>query len=215
MKRPIVLFVWLLCLGGCRTQAAALPYDAWYLGFLAPNYMEVWLEQASVSDVNGRIFPRAMSGTVALGAPASLSASAVGWPKKIGSGKGRYMNSLDLPLYVSLRWQSLVEPQTYHALLIIPDWAREKMVERLPAHCPASGRTYDYRESLTIGLAPGGIVKVWIKGPCLDPLEVLKVQAEVEPQGPYEGKMDGTYALPLSDETKAYIDKYGIPYGSW
>jgi len=214
---------WLLCLilalglTGCQSSAATnpkLPYAAWYLGFLAPNYMQVWLERADISDINGRIFPNAMGGVVAMGEPADLSDTAVGWPERIGSGSGRSMTGLDLPYVVSLRWQSLVEPQTYHVAFLIPEWARKKMVERIPGQCP-SGYHFDYREFLTIGLAPGGVVKVWIMGPCLDPIEVLTLQAEVEPKGPYQGKMKGQYALPLTQVTKAYIEKYGIPYGSW
>ncbi|MEH3021982.1 MAG: DUF2931 family protein [Pseudomonas oryzihabitans] len=213
---------WLLCLilalglSGCQSSAAnkaRLPYDAWYLGFLAPNYMEVWLERADISDINGLVFPRAMGGVVAMGQPASLSATAKGWPRRIGSGKGRSMTGLDLPYVVSLRWQSMVEPQAYHALFTIPDWAREKMVERIPGRCP-SGYHFDYREALTIGLAPGGVVKVWIMGPCLDPIEVLTLQAEIEPKGPYGGKSNGKYR-PLSPVVKAYVDEYGVPYGSW
>jgi len=121
------------------------------------------------------------------------------------------MTGLDLPYVVSLRWQSLVEPQTYHALFTVPDWARAKMIERLLAECPVSGRTSDYRKDLTIGLAPGGVVKVWIMGPCLDLIEVMTLQAEIEPKGPYQGQMKGQYALPLTDVTQAYIAKYGVP----
>ncbi|MDC7831867.1 MULTISPECIES: DUF2931 family protein [Pseudomonas] len=215
MSRWLLSIVLLLGLAGCQSDAAnKLPYDAWYLGFLAPNYMEVWLEQANIGDNSGRIFPNAMGGVVAMGEPASLSATARGWPKRIGSGAGRTLTGLDLPYVVSLRWQSMVEPQTYHALFTIPDWAREKMVERLPAECPVSGRTSDYRKDLTIGLAPGGVVKVWIMGPCLDPIEVLTLQAEIEPKGPYGGKSNGKYR-PLSPVVKRYVDKYGVPYGSW
>ncbi|MGY2184493.1 DUF2931 family protein, partial [Pseudomonas agarici] len=29
------------------------------------------------------------------------------------------------------------------------------------------------------------------------------------------GKNDGRYALPLKPAAKEYIEKYGIPYGSW
>ncbi|MBB2899042.1 DUF2931 family protein [Pseudomonas sp. AS2.8] len=214
---------WLLCLilaiglAGCQSSAAPkpeLPYDAWYLGFLAPNYMEVWLELANVSDIDGRFFPNAMGGVVAMGQPASLSANAKGWPRRIGSGKGLYMTGLDLPYMVALRWQSMIEPQTYQVVFAVPVWARKKMVERLPAECPVSGRTSDYRKDLTIGLAPGGVVKVWIMGPCLDPIEVLTLQAEIEPKGPYGGKSNGKYR-PLSPVVKRYIDKYGVPYGSW
>ncbi|WP_295516902.1 DUF2931 family protein [uncultured Pseudomonas sp.] len=216
MSRWLLLLALTLGLAGCQSSASTkpkMPYDAWYLGFLAPNYMEVWLEQANIGDNSGRIFPNAMGGVVSYGKPENLAIRANGWPERIGSGKGRYLTGLDLPYVVSLRWQSMVEPQTYHALFTIPDWAREKMVERLPAKCP-SGRTFDYRESLTIGLAPGGVVKVWIKGPCLDPIEVLTLQAEIEPKGPYGGKSNGKYR-PLSPVVKSYVDKYGVPYGSW
>jgi len=215
MRRWLLGLILPLCLTGCQARATTkLPYDAWYLGFLAPNYMQVWLERADISDINGRIFPNAMGGVVAMGQPASLSATAKGWPKRIGSGKGLYMTGLDLPYVVSLRWQSLVEPQTYHTAFLIPDWARKKMLKRIPGQCP-SGYHFDYRESLTIGLAPGGVVKVWIMGPCLDPIEVMTLQAEIELKGPYQGQMKGQYALPLTEVTQAYIAKYGVPYGSW
>ncbi|WP_145250634.1 DUF2931 family protein [Pseudomonas oryzihabitans] len=217
MSRWLLYLILAFGLAGCQSNAtpkSRLPYDAWYLGFLAPNYMQIWLEQANVSDIDGRFFPNAMGGVVAMGQPASLSATAKGWPRRIGSGKGRYMTGLDLPYMVAVRWQSLVEPQTYQAVFAIPLWAREKMVERIPGQCP-SGYQFDYRESLTIGLAPGGVVKVWIMGPCLDPIEVLTLQAEVEPKGPDQGRMNGQYALPLTEVTKAYIAKHGVPYGSW
>jgi hypothetical protein len=217
MSRWLLYLILAFGLASCQSNAtpkSKLPYDAWYLGFLAPNYMQIWLEQANVSDIDGRFFPNAMGGVVAMGQPASLSATAKGWPRRIGSGKGRYMTGLDLPYMVAVRWQSLVEPLTYQAIFAIPPWAREKMVERISGQCP-SGYQFDYRESLTIGLAPGGVVKVWIMGPCLDPIEVLTLQAEVEPKGPDQGRMNGQYALPLTEVTKAYIDKYGVPYGSW
>lgn len=217
MSRFWLLLITILCIAGCQSNASSkskMPYEAWYLGFIAPNYMEVWLEQVNIGDNSGRIFPNAMGGVVSYGKPENLAIRAEGWPERIGSGKGRTLTGLDLPYVVSLRWQSMVEPQTYHALFTIPGWAREKMLERLPAECPVSGRTSDYRKDLTIGLAPGGVVKVWIMGPCLDPIEVLTLQAEIEPKGPYGGKSNGKYR-PLSPVVKRYVDKYGVPYGSW
>ena len=216
MSRFWLLLILVLCITGCQSNASTkpkMPYESWYLGFIAPNYMEVWLEQVNIGDNSGRIFPNAMGGVVSYGKPENLAIRAEGWPERIGSGKGRTLTGLDLPYVVSLRWQSMVEPQTYHALFTIPDWAREKMVEPIPGQCP-SGYHFDYRQALTIGLAPGGVVKVWIMGPCLDPIEVLTLQAEIEPKGPYGGKSNGKYR-PLSPVVKRYVDKYGVPYGSW
>jgi hypothetical protein len=45
-----------LILSGCSSAndyGVELPYDAWRLGFFAPNYMGVWIETVNVVDVKG------------------------------------------------------------------------------------------------------------------------------------------------------------------
>jgi hypothetical protein len=82
-------------------------------------------------------------------------------------------------------------------------------------YCAFDGKEIsEYRDVLVIGLAPGGIVKVWVLGSCLPPVEVARVRAEIDPRGPYEGKSAGQYDS-FSDVSKAYVDKFGVPYGSW
>ena len=66
----------------------------------------------------------------------------------------------------------------------------------------------------TLGMAPGGIVKMWVGGSCLGFKEVGRFQAEVEPLGPYRGASKGKY-VSLEPENKAYVEQHGIPYGSW
>ncbi|PAU58226.1 DUF2931 family protein, partial [Pseudomonas sp. PICF141] len=69
-------------------------------------------------------------------------------------------------------------------------------------------------DDIGIGLAPGGIAKVWLGGPCLKSVEIARVVGTINPRGPYEGKSGGKHR-PLSETSKAYIEKFGIPYGSW
>ncbi|WP_236719844.1 DUF2931 family protein [Stutzerimonas balearica] len=126
-------------------------------------------------------------------------------------GAGRYVNGADLPRRIYVRWQSLAEPQTYRVILEIPERARQLMSERLDPPCPAS----EYREAFALGLAPGGVVRGWVMSTCGGPIEVLRAQAEIEPKGPSHGKTGGQYALPLEPESRVYIEKHGIPYGSW
>jgi len=164
-----------LCLSGCA-NGSELPYEdvpAWRLGFLAPNYMEVWIETADAVDVNDRVFRRAMSGVSAIQTPPNLAGDPRGWPERPGGGAGKHVFGAALP------------------------------------------RLIYYRNMLTIGLAPGGITKTWLMGPCLEPIEVARVKGEVVKRGPSQGLTDGRYALPLEPESKAYIEKYGIPYDSW
>jgi hypothetical protein len=210
-------------LGGCASyESRSLPYDAWSLNFFCPDYMEVWIETADVVDINDHVFRGAGSGIPSTGYPRGLSkgipahfkGDAKGWFKD-PSGKGRYVRGADLPRLVYVRWQSMAEPQTYEAYIEIPQSARNTMLKDEEAFCGAVGKwKTDYRKFLTIGLAPGGIAKVWLGGPCLQSTEVTRVQGTISPKGPYGGTSNGKHR-PLSEESKAYIDKFGIPYGSW
>ncbi|WP_268798166.1 DUF2931 family protein [Pseudomonas huanghezhanensis] len=207
----------ILLLGGVGSgYGSELPYDSWRLGFFAPNYMEVWIETADVVDINDRWFKRAGSGVVSLQTPPNLKGNPRGWPKKPGAGAGKQVTGADLPRFVYVRWQSLAEPQTYFAYVEIPEATRAAMIKGEKTYCRGTGKWItDYRDNLAMGLAPGGVVKTWIKGSCLHAIEVSRVQGKVVKEGPSLGKNNGRYALPLEPESKAYIDKFGIPYGSW
>jgi hypothetical protein len=199
----------------CYLRQPELPFDDWYLGYFAPDYMDVWVETTDITDVRGIIFREAVTGTASIRQPENGSGKPAGWPESLGFGAGRNLSQLDLPERIHIRWQSLVEPQTYRVTLAIPAEARALMLEPERVKCPISGWGVRYRNAITIGLAPGGIVKLWVNGACFPATEILRAQAEIEPLGPYQGKMQGRYALPLEPAAKAYIEKHGIPYGSW
>ena len=208
-KLPLILA--LLFLGGCAERnPGSLPYKYWRLGFLAPDHMEVWVETADMEDIRGNLFYRMGGGTVSIAKPSDGSGNTAGWRSGLGWGAGRHVNGADLPRRIYVRWQSLAEPQTYRVILEIPERARQLMSERLDPPCPAS----EYREALALGLAPGGVVRGWVMSTCGEPIEVLRAQAEIEPKGPYEGTSQGAHR-PLSETSRAYIEKHGIPYGSW
>ena len=193
----------------CYLRQPQLPYKAWHLGFFTPEHMDIWLETADVTDARGITVTQAMSGTV------SSTGEVSGWPTKVMLGSGKHLSQLDLPKSIFIRWQSLAEPQTYRTTLEIPASARNLMLQQEKVECAMGGRQSAYRYAVVIGLAPGGIVKLWISGPCFKGTEVLRVQAEIEPKGPDQGQSDGQYALPLEPAAKAYVEQHGIPYGSW
>ena len=216
MSKYLRTFIVAFLLSGCTlANSESLPYNAWRLGFSAPNYMEVWIETADVADIQGQVYRRAMSGNAAIQRPPNNSGDPKGWPERPGWGKGKYVTGADLPKKIYVRWQSLVEPQTYQVAIDIPESTRELMRKKEKVFCAFDGKWItDYREALVVGLAPGGIAKVWVLGPCLPPIEVTRVQAEVDPRGPYEGESGGHHR-PLSAISKAYVEKFGVPYGSW
>ncbi|MAB97985.1 MAG: hypothetical protein CMK71_07940 [Pseudomonadaceae bacterium] len=222
-KNGLVLFIILLVASNYVVGDQSMPYDEWRLGFFAPDYMEVWIETADVVDVNNFVFRRAGSGIASIRYPRPLvtkipdgfSGDPKGWPESPGWGKGKYVTGAALPRQIYVRWQSMVEPKTYEAYIKISEATREMMRNSVDVFCPADGKVItDYRKAIVIGLAPGGIAKAWVAGPCVRSVEVSRTQATVDPRGPYEGKSNGHYR-PLTDISKAYVEKFGIPYESW
>jgi hypothetical protein len=212
MKRLFLLVGLLISLSACASSPGPnsrpkLPYNSWYVGLAAPRYMEVWVESVDVLDQRGRGFFHVFGGV------ASYTGKAEGWHK--GGGKTKPVNNVDLPERIFLRWQSLVEPQTYKTGIKIPQWIRDEMVRPERVFCQGSKEwRVDYRNMITLGMAPGGIVKVWVGGACLGFTEVGRFQAEIDPLGPYKGKSAGQY-VPIEPENKAYVDQHGIPFGTW
>lgn len=211
-----------LLLSGCANGQGRpdLPYDSWAIGLLAPNYMEVWVESVDVIDRRGLVFERVHGGIVSIQSPANNKGNP-SWPtnERVGAGKIKSVSGVDLPEIIFVRWQSLVEPQTYNVRINIPLWVREEMAK--PREVPDCSRkvprpmSIEYLEVITIGLAPGGIAKVWLNGGCLEPIEIGRFVGAVSKVGPYGGKSGGEYYRPPSEASKTYIEKIGIPYGSW
>lgn len=217
--RVFIALLSTLLLSGCLTtdplSGKKDPKSPWWdLGFTEPNYMKVWVEDSAVEDINGKLFRHTGGGTAAGGQPEDNRESARGWT---GVGvAGKSVVGADLPKRIFVRWQSVVEPQTYRVWIDIPEEARQIMRKTTARRCPETPRqTASYMASVNLGLAPGGIVQVWVRDECHHPIKVTRVQAEVEPLGPSQGKTNGRYAYQISEESKRYIEKFGIPYGSW
>jgi hypothetical protein len=208
----ILLLVIICLVSGCATAngGTSLPYDAWSLKFVAPNSMEVWVETADIQDVHGRVFLHVNGGTAAI----SYGGDATGWPMKLGASQGRNVTDASLPTRIFVRWQSLVEPQTYRVTLNISEEVRQLMLSRelQPRYLPE--QRWQFRENLVVGLAPGGVVKLWVRGPGLQPIEVLCQRAEIEQRGPDLGLFEGRYVT-LPAESKEYLRTHPIPYDSW
>ena len=212
MRRLAYALGLLISLSACAANSPLparpkLPYPAWYVGLAAPQNMEVWVETVDVLDQRGLAFFRVHGGV------ASYTGQPDGWHE--GGGKSKPINNVDLPDQIFLRWQSLVEPQTYKVLINIPQWVRDEMIKPQREFCGWDQEVVTlYRDTISLGMAPGGIAKVWVGSGCLEHKEVGRFQAEIEPLGPYRGASKGKY-IPLEPENKAYIDQHGIPYGSW
>ncbi|MDB5980892.1 MAG: hypothetical protein JWQ69_1907 [Pseudomonas sp.] len=216
-KLAMVLSV--LLLSGCQSAdplsgAKDRHHPWWDLRFTAPSYMSGWVEMSAVVDINNRFFPRSGEGVIGGGEYYEGSPySARGWSGTGGDGSG--VTGADLPQRVFVRWQSSVEPQTYQGWIEIPEEARQLMRKSTARRCADDpDRHSSFNASMTLGLAPGGIVQVWVWDECLRRVPFVRAQVEIEPLGPDLGKFNGQY-YPQTKGSKQYVEKFGIPYGSW
>lgn len=218
MKRLITL-LGILLIVGCQSvdplSAKNDPKSQWWeLDFVEPYYMKVLVEDSTVEDIKGNLFYHTGRGSASGGQSEDGTESARGWRGVGGSGKA--VGGADLPKRIFVRWQSIVEPQTYRVWVDIPEQARQLMRSSVMQRCPATPeQEARYMASIYLGMAPGGVVKVWVRDACHRPVEVAQAKAEIEPLGPDQGKNEGRYAYPVSEKSKRYIEKFGIPYGSW
>lgn len=211
MKKLLLACI-LALLSGCTNSHAQpkLLYNAWFVGVFAPEHMEIWVESVDVIDRRGLAYERVSGGIP------SYSGKVSGWPEHPAGGAGKDLPGIDLPEIIFVRWQSLVEPQTYNVRINIPEWVREEMLKPQRGYCHFQGKWLDgqFRKDITIGLAPGGVAKAWVGGPCVRSIEIGRFHAAISKVGPYGGKSDGHYYF-ISDEAKAYVEQHGVPYGSW
>ena len=217
MRTPWIL-LGVLFLSGC--QASGLSWgrsdpDAgpWALGFVTPYAMWGWVEDSATVDVDGDFYRRIGSG--ASEGRKNGTPGASGW-LVTGGGNERDVRDAKLPVRIYVRWQSVVEPQTYQGWIEIPESARQVMRDALTKDCPERPELKEIRigVSVRLGLAPGGIVQVWALDECRRAVKIARGQAEIEPKGPGLGLSGGSY-FPQSEASKRYVEKYGIPYGSW
>ncbi len=217
--RTLWILLGALLVGGC--QASGLTWgrsdpDAgpWALGFVTPYAIDGWVEDSATVDVDGNLYRRIGSGWASGGGKNGID-GARGWAVR-GAGTEREVRDAKLPVRIYVRWQSVVEPQTYQGWIEIPESARQVMRNALTMDCPSIPEmaAIPKRVSVLFGLAPGGVVQIWMMDECLRPVKVVHAQVEIEPKGPDLGLSGGSY-FPLQETSKLYVEKHGIPYGSW
>ncbi|WP_084166352.1 DUF2931 family protein [Stutzerimonas azotifigens] len=219
MTKAIAASFVVLLLYGCQSgdplSGQQDPHARWWsLGFTEPNFMTVWVEDSAVVDINGLLVRRISRGRAAGAETDRDGEVARGWDGVGGDGVA--VVGADLPQRIYVRWQSIVEPETYRAWVEIPEHARQLMRQSISFRCSETPTLPSpYRATVSLGLAPGGIVQVWVWNQCYRPVRVARAQAEIEPLGPDLGRNEGRYGYQPSEKAKRYIERYGIPYGSW
>lgn len=115
------------------------------------------------------------------------------------------------PDYIGIRWFSFAEQKFFERIFSLPDGLQEKMSEHA-SYTTAMGTYSRPRNILTIGVAPGGQMVLWIYNSADNELEVDRLQAnEVEGDASKYAVRTEEYLEKHGD----YIEKHGIPTEGW
>ncbi|EJM61278.1 DUF2931 family protein, partial [Pseudomonas sp. GM48] len=94
----------------------------WGIGFTEPAHMTVWVETSAVEDIKGLVIHHIAAGTAASSDNENGTENARGW---VGvGGSGMPVTGADLPKRLFVRWQSIVERQTYAGWIDISESTR-------------------------------------------------------------------------------------------
>ena len=141
---------------GVENWGKRLPYDSWNFSFIYPKELPalvtmVYLEDG---DIRENIFRRLD--------PMDISDLSVGrWHDLIGGNGGNFNRVKALPVRMTVCWESVIDKKAYETEIWFGQETWQQMLTAYPdTYHP--GKSY-YRNRMAVGLAPGGVVRVWLE----------------------------------------------------
>ncbi|MCR8913565.1 DUF2931 family protein [Marinobacter panjinensis] len=194
--RMIGVFCIALLASGCTSLAKEGDY--WRVSVAAPRHYEVWVVDMLLEAPGERSW-REPVGTVGCC-----------WAGPHGpSGKGGKADPF--PELIGMRWFSFAEQKYYAKIIKVPKDLLDRMRELAPYKTEGDVRTGP-RNTMTIGLAPGGLVVVWILNQVGNEIEVMRMRATEVSEDPDDfASLTANYLEQHGD----YLEEHGVPTEGW
>ncbi|MDC9595257.1 DUF2931 family protein [Xenorhabdus sp. IM139775] len=191
-----------------------LPYNRWEFQFNTPEYFPVSISFVQFQDEDNYIDQLFMPD----GANQHYR-SVTTWDKKIGGGGGAIRNHGEaLPKRLMVCWDSGIDKKTFQTLFNFTPEVRQLMRE------PYVGRVVKghifYRDTIFIGLAPGGAARAWLRGYDKNNGDNILISTGESVSGDKMTVCQGKTKHPdgygeYSERIKAFIKGKTYPYGEW
>ncbi|WP_237386459.1 DUF2931 family protein [Xenorhabdus sp. Sc-CR9] len=196
-------------------KSEPLPYNRWEFQFNTPEYFPVSISFVQFQDEDNYIDQLLMPD----GANSHYR-SVTTWDKKIGGGGGAIRNHGEaLPKRLMVCWDSVIDKKSFQTLFnFIPE---VQQLMREPAFYPGyEKQPPDYRNTIFIGLAPGGAARVWLRGIDKNNGDNILISTGESVSGDKmtvcQGKTKHSDGYgEYSERIKAFIKGKTYPYGEW
>ncbi|MBE8598234.1 DUF2931 family protein [Xenorhabdus sp. BG5] len=191
-----------------------LPYDKWKFQFITPEYFYASISFVQFLDEDNYIVQKFMPD----GADPDYN-SVNSWSNKLGGGTSGIKNHGEaLPQALLVCWDSVVDKKTYQTKFIFTSDVRKLMREPSAGHS-VKNRVF-YRDTLFIGLAPGGITRAWLRGYDKNNGDNILVAKGESVSGDNMTICRDKTNHPdgygeYSEEIKSFIKEKKHPYGEW
>lgn len=183
---------------GCASYSSEHTEDYRRISFAVPEHYEVWLVDVLMEKSGERSW-RQPGGTVKCC-----------WRGPKGpAGPGAQADPF--PEMVWVHWFSFAEQRYYAHLITLPESIESKM--RNPGRVITNEDVRQVpRHNMTIGLAPGGQIVVWVQSQIGNEMEVLRFQAEPVDGDPSDfSSLTEAYLQKHGD----YLEEHGLQLGKW
>ncbi|OHY72079.1 hypothetical protein BCA33_19375 [Marinobacter sp. AC-23] len=183
------------------TGCVSTPKSSNFIGRVsvaAPEHYKVWVEHVELEASGIRHWRMPMGGVSCC------------WKGPYGpTGSGGSMEPF--PDYIAIQWFSFAEQKFYQRLFSLPKGLKERMRKHV-TYTTVMGTFSRPRKILTIGLAPGGQIVLWISNRPDNAIEVGRLQAN-EIEGDVSNYEVGIYNY--LEKNGDYIKKHGVPTEGW
>jgi hypothetical protein len=215
------LFLILATLTGCHTgepatpeETGGMPYGKWDFAFFTPKALYADVTQALVIDEKGVVYTFRTLDSV------QDSGVTVGtWSNRVRRN-AQFNQARHPPVMMLFCWDSVIDKKTYETRIVFPASLRTRMLA--PTGQDSYGTTW--YDTLLIGLAPEGRVRVWRVRVWLQNSGIGE-NLPVEPQrlttlsgeklDACKGITQHPYGYAYYGETPEFIKGKTYPYGQW
>ena len=220
-RRFTAVLVSLSLLTGCHTvgpatpeETGGMPYGKWDFAFFTPKALYAEVTQALVIDEKGVVYTFRTLDSV------QDSAITVGtWNNEVRR-HAQFNKARHPPVMMLFCWDSVIDKKTYETRIVFPASLRTRMLT--PTGQDSYGTTW--YDTLLIGLAPEGRVRVWLQNSGIgenlpvEPQRLTTLSGEKLDACKYvPPSINFSYTVPdgYDRETKDFIKGKTYPYGQW
>ena len=131
-----------------------IPWDKWQFAFTTPKALPAQVTLLKLLDVEGYAFTYRT-----VNQPQGISVGK--WDKQNSAGGTQFNKAERLPQIMMFCWDSIIDKKVYQSTLFFTPETWKKMITPYPDVMHPEKKAY--RQTMLIGLAPEGKVRVWLR----------------------------------------------------